>query len=276
MTHVRARGATGVVLAGLLAGLALAACGSPARPTSPRAAVMDAFARTVSVGSAQVDALVVAVEGGRTFRIRTTGVVDLHDGTAELTSSLPDIGTVDVRLLPGALYEKLPARIAAQVPDGKSWLGLSLAHLSAVLAKSPSLAALVSAATSDNPGAELSLLAKGGVISARSVGSAALGGVATTEYVVVLDATRLTQHLSATERSDLQALINGKSLSLRVWVDDSGRVRQVSFAERISAAVSGGAAGSTSVTLDYSHFGPAVHISPPPADQTFNFDTLLG
>lgn len=276
MTHAVARGTTGVVLAGLLAGVALAACGSPARPASPRAAVMDAFARTVSTGSAHVDAVVVAVEGGRTFRIQTTGVVDLHDDTAELTSSLPNIGTVDVRLLPGALYEKLPAGIAAQVPDGKSWLALSLAHLSAVLAKSPRLAALVSAATSDNPGAELSLLAKGAISSARPVGPAVVDGVATTQYTVVLDATRLTQHLSATERSDLQALINGKSLTLQVWVDGSGRVRQVSFAERISAAVGGGAAGSTSVTLDYSHFGPAVHISPPPADQTFNFDTLLG
>jgi hypothetical protein len=104
-----------------------------------------------------------------------------------------------------------------------------------------------------------------------TVGTAAIGGVATTQYRAVIDVNRLAAALplpkGASSASGLAALANalgGSGLPLDVWVDAQERVRQITMSIPLQAGTSG---VQFSLTMKLYDYGSQPVVSAPPAGE---------
>jgi hypothetical protein len=144
---------------------------------------------------------------------------------------------------------------------GKPWLKIDLAGLS----KGPlaSLAQIVSSVKSNDFVNQTQILAQ--AKNARTIGQQTVDGVPTTEYAGSERASAALKGLAPSLRKALgpalQALGNS-TLSFRIWLDAQHQTRKVVEVETVNGE-------TVTTTVDISGINQPVHITLPPASQTY-------
>jgi len=154
----------------------------------------------------------------------------------------------------------LPDSRMQRIPFGKPWLKLDVGAV-----------AKATGASQGNPADMLQALK--GVGGSRKLGAENVGGTATTHYRATIDPQKALARIPDAQSSGLlkQMLSSAHlgSIPIDVWVDRGGRVRR----ESIKFAAAG---TSMDMTVNFTRYGAAVDIAPPPADQVLDARSLLG
>lgn len=240
------RKAAVVLLLALFAG----ACSSPPPPPAfadARALADAATAATTSAGSAKF-ATDVAV--GQ-VRSKGQGQARFGAGGTSQVMTTDFIGEpMELRLVAGKLYAKVPEGSRDEVGAGKPWVVVAADGtdpFSQVLGGS-----LAQLAAQNDPAHTLGeIRTAGSIVSAERTD---LGGVAAEHYRVNLDLSRLGTDLPA----GLPAGSAGQ-FPVELWLDDTHRPLQVVL--DLSPIVQGGEAR---ITTRYSDWGVPVDVQPPP------------
>ena len=195
-----------------------------------------------SAGSARTTISYSISAGGQTQQASGTGVQDFRTDDAQLV--LKTMGqSLETRVVGGTTYTKLPAGAAR---GGKTWLKAGSAGSTSGLSD-PTQAFQV---LGDSLG------------SVKDLGSARVGGVATTHYSTVVDLSKATSGSSALAPAKELGVTK---IPLQIWVDQQGRPRQISESFSGKSAEAGTVA--LKLTLTYTDFGVPVKVTAPPASQ---------
>lgn len=261
--HGRRLAASAAVAA---AALGLAACGggTSSSTSHPGNAVLDAYQTTVKAKTAKLSFVFQSSSAGAVVTLRGGGVSNLANGDSDLTMSVPNVGTLQLRYIAPEAYLKLPPALAGELGSGKPWVGMDLSSLV------PSAGAGVpgmSAGTA-SPAQTLSYLQAASSSGVTKVGTAKVGGVSTTAYRLTINLDKALDRITdKAARASAQALLQKsgvKSVPTEVWVDAQGRIRQLVLHLSLTEA---GQHVTVSETVDLSDFGVAVNVAAPPASQ---------
>lgn len=251
--------------------LAVAGCGSGTSPLSIRAnshdTVLGAYNTTIKAKSAAISLRETISAGGHRETVVGRGVADMagRHKDAEFTLSVAGLGTIQERVVGSNVYVELPARAQGMLPGRKRWLSFNLNALTKSKYGS-SLSQLTGSSQSPTEGlGYLKSLSN----QVTRVGPAEIGGVKTTEYRATIDLAKATKdnRRAAAAIRRLQRELHRTTLPMRVWIDHQGRIRQLVYDMSIHTA---GQTVSLGTTIDLSRFGVPVHVTAPPASQTFN------
>lgn len=257
------RKAAVVLLLALLAG----ACDSSASPppafTDARALADAASAATTSGGSAKfgTDVAVGSV------RSKGQGQARFGAGGTSQVMTTDFIGEpMELRLVAGKLYVKVPEGSRDQVGAGKPWVEVApdgTDPFSQVLGGS-----LGQLAAQNDPAHTLGeVRAAGTIVSAERTD---LGGVAAEHYRVDLDLAKLGTDLPAGLSTDAVGQLGGK-FPVELWLDDAHRPLQIVL--DLSPILKGADGASAKITTRYTEWGGPVDVQAPPPDQV---GTLTG
>lgn len=249
------RKAVVVLLLALLAG----ACDSSASPppafTDARALADAATAATTSGGSAKF-ATDVAVGS---VRSKGQGQARFGAGGTSQVMTTDFIGEpMELRLVAGKLYAKVPEGSRDQVGAGKPWVEVApdgTDPFSQVLGGS-----LGQLAAQNDPAHTLGEVRTAGtIVSAERTD---LGGVAAEHYRVDLDLAKLgADDLPAGLSTDEVGQLGGK-FPVELWLDDAHRPLQIVL--DLSPILTGSGA---KITTRYTEWGGQVDVQAPPPDQ---------
>ena len=244
---------------------------------SIRATVAAASAHTLGSGTARISLAVHMQVSAASFKQTvdevTQGEGDLTHRLIDMTIAAgPGVGT-ELRIIDGVIYEKLGPSMPRPPGVATPWVSLA--------------AGLPASGTSPVPGVQggsdptqtltqLESLSNGSVTGAEKLGSVDIKGVPTSEYRLDLDAAKVEAGAQA-GAAYLGGLIGQQvpsmtihSMTMTVWIDAQGLIRQQDIGEDISVSV-GGFTGRVEgdVTADYWDFGVPVDIqAPPPSEVT--------
>lgn len=295
MARVSRRIRTGAVLAaGLLAGTALAGCGSEEGESGEKAAepgtekrndaaevVLTAHEKTVAAGTAEMTMTVEAAVGGRQRTATGDGTIDLTDGTSGMTIEMGG-ERIEQRIVDRTLYQKLPAALREKLSGDKPWIKVDLQEVAArngtvggLRIENPAQAVDYAKALSDD--------------DAERLDTERIDGVNTTHYRVTVDVEELAGEDTARGERLRQQL--GESLPMDLWLDEQDRIRRQQFEVSLDNASSGTRSPQDSgnareqqprdakvrTVIEFGDFGTEVDVSAPPAEETADVtDKLSG
>jgi hypothetical protein len=275
MRRRRVIAATVAVLA--LAAVLAAGCGSSAKQRQQQRhqrpdQLAHSAAITKAAGSAKVAFHGSVAAVGRRIPITGSGAIDFKRSLARLNvgTQLPGVGALKVdQLLDGqSLYVRTPGLLAL-LAGSRPWLKLDLAKTAQ--AQGGDLSVLRQLTAGGDLSQYVAWLAVAG--NARRVGTATVGGVATTHYAARLDTRRLAAADPAVRRSIQRLGIRGV-VPLDVWLDRQGLVRRLHV-----DATTGATPATIDLTIDFSAFGTPVDATRPAdadaLDMTGSAATLL-
>ncbi|WP_410572549.1 hypothetical protein [Amycolatopsis sp. cmx-4-61] len=246
------RKAVVVLLFALLAG----ACSDPPpRPAfdDARALADAATAATASGGSAKF-ATDVAVGS---VRSKGRGEARFGPGGTAQVMTTDFLGEpLELRLVAGKLYAKVPEGSRDEVGAGRPWVVVSAAGtdpFSQVLGGS-----LTQLAAQNDPAHTLGEIRTAGTIVSAERGR--LNGVPAEHYRVDLDLPRLGTDLPAGLPADAAGRVGGK-FPVEVWLDEGHRPLQIVL--DLSPILQ----GEARITTRYSDWGVPVDVQPPPAGE---------
>jgi hypothetical protein len=224
-----------------------------------KAALSAAYAKTVAAGTARVALREHLTVQGRTILINGGGAFGFSPsrGTLDIRTSVPGEAVVVIaeRIIGPTVYLQLPAQERAAL-GGKKWVEVK--GLTSVTSNN------------ESPTETLSLL-EGEASDVHRVGTATIGGVATTEYRGNVRLSSAAAHLSPALRTYFKmftSTLGISALPVSVWVDGSGRARQVTVGFTIPSTATGAAAGAKiQLAVEFSDYGVPVQVSAPPASE---------
>ncbi|CAL9606424.1 hypothetical protein SUDANB6_05559 [Streptomyces sp. enrichment culture] len=260
--------------AGALAGLVLTGCGdgggteraaddaSPGGSAGAREQgtqkVRSAYDRTAEAETARMTVRVRMSAGGGTVTADGRGVIDLAEGDSVMTVTAGG-ERMEQRVVDQVLYRKLPGQ---QTRQGRPWTKVDLRKAAAQQGAQgqpigdPAQSAAFAKAITDQ--------------DVTGLGTATVGGVATTRYRVAVDVAELPD--GAALRRQV-----GDTLPMQIWLDEQGRIRrqQIDLTIRAPASASAGRPESgasprqvrMSTLMEFSDFGTEVDAEAPPAGQ---------
>ncbi|MEU4521192.1 hypothetical protein AB0F52_21095 [Amycolatopsis sp. NPDC024027] len=247
------RKAAVVLLFTLFAG----ACTDPPRRPAfedARALADAATAATTSGGSAKfgTDVAVGSV------RSKGQGLARFGAGGTAQVMTTDFLGEpVELRLVAGKLYAKVPEGSRDEVGTGKPWVVVAADGtdpFSQVLG-----ASLTQLAAQNDPAHTLGEIRTAGTIVAAE--RTDLGGVAAEHYRVDLELARLGTDLPAGLPADAAGRVGGK-FPVELWLDETHRPLQIRL--DLSPILPGSEAR---ITTRYSDWGTPVDVQPPPAGE---------
>ena len=263
-------GATVAVVSGRSAPATL-----PAPAVSPVKAVVASVATTEQARTAHVDlSMQVSGSGGSgpagTVTATGGGNIDFTDNAAQIAldyqgASIKGGLSISEIYVDGTAYVSIPQ--ISQLMPGKSWISVPVSGSSSI---DPG---------SSNPADMLHILASEGN-TVTALGPETLGGVPVQGYHVVVDAGFLQSRigqlgLGATEQQAVQQILAGADLQFDVFIDGSGQLRRMTLDMSIHAG-SGGSTITVRAEEDFSDFGAAVSVNPPPSSQVATLSQIAG
>lgn len=267
---MRKRTATAVLGGVLLVGAA--ACGGPAAgggshavAASPGAALDAAYTTTTAAHTARMMMTMAVTTAGHDLTITSSGAADFAQHTVEMTTQLPGAGEMQERVVGSTVYLQLPAAVTGHLPVRTPWVSVNIASLSKLAGVSPTGLSGFS-----DPRQVLSVLRQRAQ-SVHADGPATVDGVATTKYSAVFRPAALAGELAAGSPA-ASALSQMGDVPVTVWVDHTGRMRQMTMALTLPAQAGG---GHVAVTIDMNHFGVPVSVTAPPAGQVTDISGML-
>jgi hypothetical protein len=273
------------LLAVPLAGLLAAGCGQdqPVETAEQAAAaVRGAYAATVGAGTARVGVRVemtAEVAGGQERAELTGGGWVDFAGRASRTELTTPLGLqVEVRTVGVDFYERPPPQLRRRFPGTRPWVRVDFEAADRAQYGTP---LYVFGAGPDDPWQLLGVLpAASGV---EAVDRPALDdGTATRRYRATLrmaDVVAQGGSRTGPGRARFQRMTGVAEVPLELWLDDSGRLRQLraTVPVRLSGADWTGTdeavRGTATATLAFSEYGTPVRVAAPPAAET---DDLTG
>jgi hypothetical protein len=271
----------------LAAAVSVSGCGA--------AATLDPIARAAEISSQQPGAKIAMTMqlsspelpgASSSYTITANGWFDEKAHNGEMTMNLSQLpgmstlaggeGQVQLVFLYPTVYMHMPA-LAGKLPEGKTWMKLDIAK--AMQAAGVNTSSLSSLDESD-PTQFLDYLrsSSGGVIE---LGTETLYGVATTHYQATLQLTRILEHLPAEEQATVKSALErsgttAAGIPVNVWIDAQGRVRRIQLSMSSLGVPTGAPStgASMSITIDFTSYGPAPAITPPPANEVFDASNL--
>ncbi len=241
---------------------------TPATTPAPGAATLAAaYAATTRTRSARVSYRVAVAERTQAVNVTGGGVVGYHPEAAQIaihTAIASQSVTLQERLIGNAVYVQLP--VAARARFGASWLEIS------------GLSGGASSTTGIDPSQTLALL-EAGSSGIRRVGPAIVGGVPTIRYAATLQVAEALPGKPAFVQKAIRTFESSTGLTglpVDVWIDQAGRVRQLSEDFGVPATATGAAAplagASFHIMMDLSDFGVPVHVTVPPISSIRRID----
>jgi hypothetical protein len=274
--------------------LALAGCGSSSSKRGNQTISLTRAAN-VSGGSPGTKILMSmheTIPGSGQVNLTASGrfLTSLHQGSMTMQMSLPASAAavagrslkMQVVVVPGTFYMKLPPQLAAKVPGAKPWWKINLSQ-AAKLAGIPGLGSLMSG-TSDlsNPGQYLNFLRATSDGSVKDLGSATVHGVQTTHYRAQIDFAKLPSAVPASDRAAAQRLVTAlqsrgaapHGVPVDAWIDTKNLIRRIQLA--YAQPLPNGHAADLAIKVDYLDYGPQAAPTLPPPSQTLDLFALLG
>lgn len=243
---------------------------------SPRQVLLDSVSTTESAGSAAIT-VTVSITGtpkigasasGQPLDLSITGQGDYSfaQKTGQFSLTVPAAGrgsatTLQFREIGDDLYLSTPS--LAAIDGGKPWVHVSLSQYEQSQGQSTGPAGALS---TGDPTQVLQLLHQLGG-SVTEVGSADIGGTPTTEYQGEIDLTSSSTGSTIVGQQLAQGL-GLQNIPVDVWVDGSGRARQVETSFTVLGL-------TVKAQEQLGSFGTAVSVTAPPADQVADGSGLL-
>jgi hypothetical protein len=230
--------------------------------------VASAATKTQQAGAARIHlALSLSspqLQAGKTVDVHGTGVVD---GTSsQFNFSVGSLGSMKEILLEQngdyLLYLQMP-QLSAQLPAGKRWVELDVSKVGK--ASGFDLSQLM-AGSQFQPSDVLSML-KGEGAKVQSLGSASVGGTATTHYRVTIDTAKALESKGLTSPLLAAAAALPASIPADVWIGKDGLVRQVKLALGV-------AQGHMAMKMNLYDYGANASITAPPSSDVFDATQL--
>lgn len=226
-----------------------------------------AYAATINAKSAKITIAADIKTPQATATSTGSGVVEWGNRQGQLTENtvVPGRAPVSVtEVIDGTdIYVQLPAA-ARPALGGKPWIKVSIAQFGG------------SQSGATDPSQILSVL-NARSSSVAKVGTEQIGGVDTTHYRAFVDLSKAAPGASPAAQkllTQLPALTGSSTLPLDVWIDGSGKPRQMRFSITLNKppagatpAASQGFPETTTITLGVSDYGTPVHVTVPPPDQ---------
>jgi hypothetical protein len=220
-----------------VAPLVLAACGGSSSKPASNSTLRTAVRTTLARGSQRVALRGSLDLAGQKVSVNGDGAFGRRGGTLRLHLDLPGFGRATVDELVVGTGRWIRSPLLASSLHGKTWLRLAGTKV---------LGIDLGAFAGVTPTTALRVLRLNGKVS--SLGTDTLSGISTTHYHLDLDVVRGGAHLTSAD----------------AWVDGDDLVRRVKLD---LAAATGGGKAQTALTIDYSDFGVAVNVAPPPASE---------
>jgi hypothetical protein len=216
-----------------------------------------------------------------TITMHGTGQFKLHSpaaGAMHLSMTVPTAGTTigfDERILGTTIYMRSPV-LSQSIPNSRPWLKVDLERIGKQ--QGVDFAALMDSGNSDPTQMLTYLDATSDTVV--NMGHAQLDGVATTHYHADIDLSKAMRVMVARAPADQRKAVRSTyrnllqqtgttSYPVDVWVGADGYVRQMHMSVPMPVAQS-----SMDMTMQLSHFGAPVHITPPPASQVTDLAAL--
>ncbi|MGO8870220.1 MAG: hypothetical protein ACLQPH_02260 [Acidimicrobiales bacterium] len=253
------------------------ATGSSAGTQTGAGAVLTAYTQTVAAGSARISLDENVSTGGTNRTISADGRIDFASQNLAMDLTIPSLGSLSIRVIPPELYLQAPGALQSELPPGKSWLSIDLDTLT-TSQYGASLSEL-----SDSSQQSTQILSYLEAVSSNGiteVGPATIRGVPTTEYRATVDLTKAAALKDARAQAALQRIeseLHTTSFPVQVWLDDQGRVAQMSYQITVPASSATSSATSVSITVGFYDFGTPVTVTAPPASQVYDItNQVLG
>lgn len=228
---------------------------SQSQPTgSPTAADLQAVETAVAHTIALTTAVSYQLDGARVFgrtavSVTGSGEFDLQHASGEL-SVLQPAGRQRVVITPTVVYTQVPAGGAAALPAGKTWISADITGAESVGTNFPQFDIQIEGF---NPLLYLDEIAWGAVSAAplRPAHAGGGGGGEASGYLVNVDLVKALRRatgpaavsISLAIHSELASLGSNTVVSVRIWVDASGR------AVILQASPPGGGVGVATITM---------------------------
>jgi hypothetical protein len=255
-----------ITLAGasLMAGVMGAGCGSS---TPVGALFPHAYAATINAKSAKITTAFDVRTAKGTLTSTGSGVADWGQRRTQVTQTVTTPGRAPVSVSEVSdgtdVYLQVPLA-ARPALGGKPWVRVSLAPY------------VGSQGGTEDPSQILSVL-NAQSSSVTKLGSDEIGGVRTVHYRAQLDPTKVAPGAGPAARqmlAQLPALTGSSTLPVDVWIDGTGKARQLRYSLTLNHPPAGAspAAGqafpeTVTMTLGLSDYGVPVQVTLPPADQ---------
>ena len=274
------RGRTGAVTALCTiatAAVVTAGCGGSSTSSALQLdPVVAAATKTQNAGAAHVHLSMVLTGRRGTVRLHGSGAIDGTSSELNLLSRTP----LPSAEAPGAASIKEVALerngdyvvylrfgfLSSQLPDGKQWIKVDLTKLGT--SAGLDLSKLMSG-SGLQPTDLLSLVESDGA-KVHKLGSATIGGVATTHYGVTINPAKALQASGLTSPLLSAATSQLKTVHANVWIGKDGLLRRVAL--HYSSPQARGR--RVALRLDISDYGSHVTIAAPSSGQVFNATQL--
>lgn len=269
---------------GLALTLTLGACGKapvdagPALQTAPTSPALfrdsNALVTAAKAGTAKNKAVkfssTMSVAGQE---VTTSGEANYDGANTTVSTTTNTVGmTMEMRIVGGNLYLKMPAAAMKQLGVTKEWAEISLKDMG-------SLGALLGGgdanklAQQNDPTDALEQIQKSGSIVSSD--KTQLDGQAVSHYVLDLDVDKMMDNLPAAMPADAKAKLEGKHIHIptELWLNaDQLPVQEkmdmtAMMKPLLPAGSSQSALGAMKMTVKYSDWGVPVSIQAPPAAQ---------
>jgi hypothetical protein len=268
------------LLAGSLAGLAIALCTSGCGSSATLDPVAKAADATSHLGGVHMSLSMqlngigasgpVTVSGQGSFNYKTQeGTLSLDMSGLPANASVPT-GALHMQELfkSSAIYLNSPL-LASKLPGGASWMKFDLRRVAQAVGFDPQQLMGGQA----NPAQFLEYLrGSGGAVT--TLGRDNVRGVPTMHYRAAIDLNKVADRLPASKREQLHAAlskviaqIGTSSIPVEVWVDDHKLVRRLTMGLSIPA---GPQRIQMSMVVELFGFGPTPAVTPPPAAEVFD------
>jgi hypothetical protein len=246
---------------------------------SPVQAVQAAYTKTADEHSMQfaLDGKIAAA--GMNMTIGGSGVEDVTTKAADITMTMPLVGTMEMRLVDGVVYAKIGGENASgSINTGGKWMKLD-----------DTTAETLGTDSSFDADEMLALLKATSSSGVTERGTATVRGVQTTHYAAQLDIAKLAAiGGDSVDDSDVQSMLKETGLSsipLDLYLDAQGRLRRLGMSMTMKGTSSPSSSsedesnfpmsGTVSMTMDFFNFGVPVHVTAPPASEITDGSDLL-
>ena len=206
---------------------------------------------------------------GEPTTVKVDGVMAGDGKTGQLTVSTPVVGSIEERIVDGAIYMNLDSFPGAAAElAGKQWVKLDLEQLQQ---RDGAFGYLANQAESNSPKQGLEYL-QGLSGDVQDLGPDTVGGQPATHYRASIDYAKVLDRLPDANQETRDALTKLGTVPADVWIDGQDRV--VKMHMTIDGRAFGAGAGTAELTMELSDFGVPVDVQAPPADETIDFSAL--
>ncbi len=273
-----------VSLVAVLLVLAATAAGAAFAVSSSQSPIQQANTNMYKAGTNRFNVSVTLAASGKQYTLGAKGAFDLRHVrgvfTVDFGALLGSLGLkiggaavpskIDMILTGNVVYMHLPM-LAKQSP-GKEWLKIDPKTLPKSTTKGADVNSILS---SLNPAQVLTVLS--GAQTVTSLGTQTLNGVPMAHYRTVIDANKLANAITASQRAQVRKLMQQLGLTTitaDVWIDKPGYLRRIASAP-LTFKTSPTTPMTGKMTMSFSAFGSTVTATAPPASKTLDIGKLL-